>query len=318
MNTIDQTEIDDHISTALVAREETAVSEALPPEQIKAPVTAAQLRVEQVGELLAHAYEKASTLDMTDKEVDELTAPFPDDIVEIRPHDGLIYIPHIHISARLHKVFRPGKVAMVKRQISVRDNRIYGEWVMLIRGCFVGESIGAMDYHPNNPKMNYADAAEGTRGECIRRIAGKELSCGNQVWNPEYSRQWVTKYAEQRNGKWFKKNQQQATSLTQPEPILQPKTEPAKPVPNPRTVDEALDKQIEGTLEVVVAKPTAKGNTRWGIKVVYGADKDADAIWIGTFDRKLGENLDVLKGNRVIANYRENGRFNDLVSIGPA
>lgn len=153
-------------------------------------VDAKQHRQIEVNEALLPAYQKASTLVLTEKERTDLTAPFSDEDVEKRPHDGLLYIPHIVISDRLCQVFGPGQWCTVRRREWIEGTRIYAEWVMLIRGCFIGESVGAMDYHPNNAKMNYSDALEGTRGECIRRIAAKELSCGSQVWRPSYCRQW--------------------------------------------------------------------------------------------------------------------------------
>ena len=166
------------------------------------PATAQVHRVNEVAEALLPAYQKASTLELTEAEKAALTAPFDDKDVEVRPHDGLLYIPHIVISDRLCQVFGPGKWCTVRRREWLEGNRVYAEWVLLIRGVFVGESVGAMDYHPGNPKMNYSDALEGTRGECIRRIAGKELGCGSQVWRPSYCREWSAKNACQVRGKW--------------------------------------------------------------------------------------------------------------------
>jgi len=172
------------------------------------PKTSQQARIDEVNEALLPAYQKASELRLSDEENQALLVPFADDQVEIRPHDGLLYIPHIHISDRLIRVLGAGQWAMVRRREWIEANRIYAEYVMKVRGCFVGESVGAMDYHPSNPRMNYSDALEGTRGECIRRIAAKDLGCGSQVWNPEYCRQWVARYAEKdRKGQWQRKGQ---------------------------------------------------------------------------------------------------------------
>lgn len=169
--------------------------------------TSQQARIDEVTEALLPAYQKASELRLSDEENKALLVPFEDEQVEIRPHDGLLYLPHIHISDRLIRVLGAGQWAMVRRREWIEGNRIYAEYVMKVRGCFVGESVGAMDYHPSNPRMNYSDALEGTRGECIRRIAAKDLGCGSQVWNPEYCRQWIARYAEQVKGKWQRKGQ---------------------------------------------------------------------------------------------------------------
>lgn len=202
----------------------------MPPEPIMLPPSSAvQNRIGEVSEALTPAYQKASTLELTDSEVTALTADFPDCDVEIRPHDGLLYIPHIAISDRLCEVFRPGKWCMVRRREWLEGNRIYAEWVLLIRGCLIGESVGAMDYHPNNAKMNYSDALEGTRGECIRRIAAKELSCGSQVWRPAYCRAWVAKNACRVQGKW----ERRLTDYTAPaEQATLREVQPAKVAPS--------------------------------------------------------------------------------------
>ncbi len=203
---------------------------AIVNEPVEAPLTAQQARIEEVNEALMSAYQKASELKLTDAENQALQAPFDDEMIEIRPHDGLLYIPHIHVSDRLVRVLGAGQWAMVRRREWVESNRIYAEYVMKIRGCFVGESVGAMDYHPNNARMNYSDALEGTRGECIRRIAAKDLGCGSQVWNPAFCRQWIAKYAEQVRGKWERKNVPQNPTarkeLSKPQPTT-PKNQQA-------------------------------------------------------------------------------------------
>src|SRR6266496_980212 len=172
---------------------------------IKASLTPQTARVLEVTDALAPAYAKASTLELTDEEVARLTAPFPDEAVEIRPHDGLIYLPHILISGRLNQVFKPGKWSLICRRHWLEGQTMYAEYVLVIRGCFVGESVGGHNYVPSNPKMNYSDALESTAAEALRRICGKRLECGSQVWHPEYARQWVAKYAVQNRGKWGRK-----------------------------------------------------------------------------------------------------------------
>lgn len=238
------------------------VVESAPPAEVApanvttlpAPATPQQLRVIEVNEALAPAYARASTLELTDAEVAALMAPFPDDVVEIRPHDGLIYIPHIFISNRLNEVFRPGKWAMVCRRHWLEGETMYGEYVLLIRGCFIGESVGGHPYVANNPKVNYSDTLESTAAEALRRIAGKRLSCGSQVWNPQYARDWVATRGQQVNGKWFKK--QVNTPLTPPKT---PVSAPSKPVvtseapkasqDTPKTPETPLREATEATLK---------------------------------------------------------------------
>lgn len=194
------------------------------------------LRTLEVSEALLPAYQKAATCEMTDEEIAALTAPFPDSAVEIRPHDGLIYIPHIFISNRLNQVFKPGKWTLIRRRdwFDAPSNTMFAEYVLLIRGCFIGESIGGHPFVQNNPKQNLSDVMESTAAEALRRIAAKRLSCGSQVWEPEYSRQWVSKYAVRlNNGKWDRRMGESAPNLAQDKPKAPepPKAPPAAPRP---------------------------------------------------------------------------------------
>lgn len=225
--------------TALATRNAPEV--AIAPIEAK-PKTAQELRVSEVGDALAPAYQKASTLELTDEEIEALTKRFPDECVEIRPHDGLIYIPHIFIRQRLNQVFRPGKWATICRRHWLEGNTMYGEYVLLVRGCFVGEAIGGHPYQPNNPKTNYSDTLEATASEAIRRIAGKQLGCGSQVWEPEYARSWVAKHASQHNGKWVR-HFSGDTRPTPPAPKRAP--EPASPpAPKPAPTDDQRKRMI--------------------------------------------------------------------------
>lgn len=203
------------------------------------PASAQQLRVYEVSEALAPAYQRASTLELTEDEINQLTAPFPDDVVEIRPNDGLIYLPHIFISNRLNKVFKPGKWALLRRRewFDEATQTIYGEYILLIRGAYVGESIGGHPYQPNNPKTNYSDALESTAAEALRRICGKRLSCGSQVWEPEYCRKWIKKNAMTKPGRdwkgrpvtvWSRKDNQQEPPETSRGQAPSQDTTPAK------------------------------------------------------------------------------------------
>lgn len=194
--------------------------------------TPQQMRVVEVSEALVPAYQKASTLELTDDEIKHLMEPFPDSAVEVRPHDGLIYIPHIHISDRLNRVIKPGKWSLVCRRHWIEGKTMYGEYILLIRGVYVGESVGGHEYQPNNPKTNYSDTLESTAAEALRRIAGKRLSCGSQVWDPTYANEWCSKYRTYANGKYFKsapkpaavKRSEAATKPEKAEPSKDPLT----------------------------------------------------------------------------------------------
>lgn len=204
--------------------------------------SAQEMRVSEVTEALLPAYQKASTLELTDQEVAQLMEPFPDSTVDIRPHDGLLFISHIHVSNRLNRIFKPGKWALIRRREWFDDQTsvVYGEYVLVIRGCYVGESVGGHQYVANNPKTNYSDALESTAAEALRRICGKRLSCGSQVWDSDYCRKWMEQHAEQDRGKWRKRataNRTAAPPSNDPQPI---KTAPTQP----QEVKKATTEQV--------------------------------------------------------------------------
>lgn len=145
--------------------------------------TAQEFRAVEINAVLQPAYLKAGTLQLTPEESAKLTAKFPRSCMD-RKMGKFLYIPHIFISQRLCEVFGPGQWTMIRRDQRMEGNMIMAEWVMIIRGVYIGESWGAQEYHPNNAQQTYADVLEATRGECIRRIAGKYLSCGEEAWDP--------------------------------------------------------------------------------------------------------------------------------------
>jgi len=67
---------------------------------------------------------------MTRERAKELLPIVADELVEIRPHDGLIFIPHIHISNRLNKVLKPGQWSMLLRRHWLEGNTMYGEYAV--------------------------------------------------------------------------------------------------------------------------------------------------------------------------------------------
>jgi hypothetical protein len=178
----------------------------LPPANNKPPADAKQLRTEHVGALLGEAYKGASTLKLKVDEVKKLTADFPDSDIEIRPHDGIIYLPHMALRDRLSEVFGPLSVAEICRERMIRtdSNEIAVDLVLMIRGVFAAEAIGTAKYYPNNPKTTFGDVVESAWSEALRRCA-KKISCGVQCWRPNFIRRWIAENAVQKNGRWYKK-----------------------------------------------------------------------------------------------------------------
>lgn len=268
--------------------------------------TAAQMRVVEVSEALAPAYAKASSLKLTEGEIAQLTAPFPDEAVGIREFDGLIYITHIFISDRLNRIFKPGRWALIRRREWIDGDMVYAEYVLLIRGCFVGESVGAHQYVATNKKTNYSDALEATAAEALRRICGKRLSCGSQVWNTEYANAWVKKYAYKCGNRW-----QKNANLGDENP--QSKLNPDAPQPPPAEApptEVVAEESIEGAVEELNQRPATGGKTRYGIRV--------GGAWFNHWSSTTQENALSLKGQQVRVTFTSHPQYGkQLKTITP-
>jgi len=174
-------------------------------EPAKPQITAAQAKVEAVAALTMRAYERASELELTPEEEDKLKADFPDEAFQpgAAGKENLIYIEHAALRERLTSVFGMGKWAIVprnrwaepftlparERKPAVSGSRVYVEAMLVIRGCFVGEAVGEMEYYPSNNSQNYGDAVEGAKTAALRRCC-KELGVGLQAWKKDWCNGW--------------------------------------------------------------------------------------------------------------------------------
>jgi hypothetical protein len=176
------------------------------------PADAKQLRTEHVGRLLDNAYQKASELKLTRDESKKLREDFPDTAIEIRPHDGIIYISHMALRERLWEVFGAGHVAEICRERFMRQdtNEVAVDLVLMARGAFLAEGVGTAKYYANNPKTSFGDVVESAWSEALRRCC-KKFGVGTQVWRPDYVRNWIAANAVcGPGGKWFRRDDARA------------------------------------------------------------------------------------------------------------
>jgi hypothetical protein len=203
--------------------EELVLTDQAPAAPEHAPHDAKQLRTEHVGALLGEAYKGASQLKLTKDEQKKLREDFPDNEIEIRPHDGIIYIGHMALRERLWAVFGPGAVAEICRERFMRSdaNEIAVDLVLMIRGVFVAEAVGSAKYFPNNPKMTFGDVVESAWSEALRRCC-KKFGVGTQVWRPAYVREWLEKNATQFGGKWHRKDEKPSQAKSREYTLKEP------------------------------------------------------------------------------------------------
>lgn len=169
----------------------------------------ADARTESINSLLAAAYPKASTLQLTKEEQEKLVAPFDD--ADFRRGAGgkqdLLYIEHHALRNRLNTVLGVGQWTMIVRKqgsetfVSTNSKtkektenvRVYVEAVLLVRGCYVSEAIGEGNYFKNNASQSFGDAYESAKTNAFRRVC-KELGIGLQAWSKDFCDEWMQRY----------------------------------------------------------------------------------------------------------------------------
>lgn len=184
----------------------------------------------------ATPYMGMSASTFTKEEIATLLRPTEADIVEIRPDDGIVYVPAVHYRARLLEAFGPGAWALHPRGTKLMGTVVTYQAALFIRGNFMSEAVGEMRYISNNPKMSYATSAEGAKSDCLTRCC-KDLGLFRELWDPAWRRAWVEKYAY--NGQppksagptakvgWYRKDADQRT--TQFNDTVEPVVEKPRP-----------------------------------------------------------------------------------------
>lgn len=212
-------------------------------------VTPAQARVESVAAVLDSAYKNASTLQLTPEEAKALMADFDDSDIRsgARGDANLIYLEHAAVRRRMMEVFGPGQWTIINRRSWLDESGgwLYADVVLVCRGCFVGECIGAMRYTAKNSRTNYADAVKGAESDALGRIAGTALGVGLKLWSKEFCDGW---HARQRQGR---SNQQPQTTppprqYQKPAPQANVERKPAGAADVlPRVASDARRKQVD-------------------------------------------------------------------------
>lgn len=217
---------------ALQVRPEHQISTSQPTGEARTQITAAQAKVDAVAALTMSVYERAATLELTPEEAAKLQADFPDEAFQpgAGGKDHLIYIEHAHLRDRFNSVFGMGKWAIVPRNRwqepfttgkGTEGIRLYVEAMLIVRGCFVSESVGSMEYYPKNESQNYGDAVEGAETAAFRRCA-KKFGVGLQAWKKEFCDAW---WARKRGGRDFSKKK--PAPPPEPAPVHVPAPKPA-------------------------------------------------------------------------------------------
>ena len=174
------------------------------PAKVDAPlqVNAAVLperayAVQKVSDPLPPAMiERVGQMVVTDEQAEILTAPVPDDEIDIRP-DGFIYVSHEYCRRRLNQTFKPLGWTMIEASPIVPrpgTNEFYQKWALFIGGVFAGVTMASRQMHDKNAAQDMSDVYESIKSDCIRRLC-KDLGLGIEAWNKRRQKQWRDQYA---------------------------------------------------------------------------------------------------------------------------
>lgn len=141
----------------------------------------------------------AGTIELTEEQEKILYAPVQDENVEIRP-DGLIYLPWMEYVTRLRKAFGMSWTLIPYGPPKKVGNFIHWAFWLIIKGKPYGFAIGEQRYFEGE-SMTYGDALEGCKSNALMRLC-KGLGISLELWQPEFRRKWLPKYAETYPATW--------------------------------------------------------------------------------------------------------------------
>lgn len=154
--------------------------------------------------------EKAGEEPFPDDIIHTLSEPIDDSLVDIKPN-GAIFVSHPHYRDRLDRAFGVGGWALVPlAQPKTQGNRVVWWGFLKARGQYIGDAVGGCTYIVANSEMNWDDAAEGAKSDCLARCC-KALPMFRECWDKEYADYWKATYAQEvamprtKSGKGWKK-----------------------------------------------------------------------------------------------------------------
>ena len=124
-----------------------------------------------------------------------LMLDFDESDIEVKPHNGVPYLPGTFYRQRLNQAFGPGGWAMIPRgPRTMKDSQMFREYALYALGRFVAEAVGNQEYIEKNKEMTEADAAEGCKTNAIQRCC-KDLGIASKLWDPGFLVEWKKNHA---------------------------------------------------------------------------------------------------------------------------
>ena len=118
--------------------------------------------------------------------------------VEIRPDNGGVYMPEIHIRKRLNAAFGAGAWTLWQNEPAAYRpdlGEVVYDATLIVRESAVARACGSARWKSGNAKgMDYGSALESARSTCLRRCA-KDLGIGAALWEHDWREAWKQKHA---------------------------------------------------------------------------------------------------------------------------
>jgi len=129
---------------------------------------------------------------------DILTAPLRDDEIEIRPDDGMLYLPQTRYRLRLNQAFGVGGWALRLKPENplVQGNRVFWPGMLYAGGRFLAEAMGEGRWIEKNAKSTYGTATESAKSDCLTRCC-KDIGVGLELWDPVFTQKWKARWAHE-------------------------------------------------------------------------------------------------------------------------
>lgn len=168
------------------------------------PATAEKNELAPIEDKLVALYKTVTKLKLKTEESEALTAPFPDEVMEVHPA-GHVYLPGAYYRERLNKVLGIGQWGLVLKSVFSEDKnttegktvrKFFQPGILVIRGCMVAEAVGEADLYDDNDQTSAASAWESAKTDLLTRCC-KDLSIGVQTKQPTYTRKWLQEWAVQ-------------------------------------------------------------------------------------------------------------------------
>lgn len=151
-----------------------------------------------------------NALVLEDKQIIELELSTPDDEVDIRPDNGVVYASHEYYRRKLNKIFGyMGWTLIPGSGLTQRNgtNEWYQRWVLFVNGVYVSEAIASRMLHEQNRNMDLSDVAESIKSDALRRCC-KDLGIATECWNKRWVARWRKENAIEVVAPVWKKGQQ--------------------------------------------------------------------------------------------------------------